>query len=167
MRHLFDEGCIVMKIFFDTEFIEDGRTIDLMSIGMVREDGTTYYAEVEECDLTRANDWVKQNVIPHLVGGEARKPRHIIRKEIIQFAVNDPEFCAYYCSYDWVSLCQLFGMMIDLPSGWPMFCRDIKQLACDKGNPRLPLQSTTEHHALNDALWTKSAYEFLTAQGLL
>lgn len=27
-----------MKIWFDTEFIEDGKTIDLISIGMVRED---------------------------------------------------------------------------------------------------------------------------------
>jgi len=28
-----------MKIWFDTEFYEDGRTIDLISIGLVREDG--------------------------------------------------------------------------------------------------------------------------------
>jgi hypothetical protein len=29
---------------FDTEFIEDGRTIDLISIGIVCEDGREYYA---------------------------------------------------------------------------------------------------------------------------
>ena len=28
-----------MKFFYDTEFIEDGHTIDLVSIGIVREDG--------------------------------------------------------------------------------------------------------------------------------
>lgn len=28
-----------MRIWFDTEFIEDGKTIDLISIGLVREDG--------------------------------------------------------------------------------------------------------------------------------
>jgi 3' exoribonuclease, RNase T-like len=33
-----------VKIFYDTEFIEDGRTIDLISIGMVAEDGREYYA---------------------------------------------------------------------------------------------------------------------------
>ena len=39
-----------MKIFFDTEFIEDGKTIDLLSIGAVRDDGETYYAEPAEAD---------------------------------------------------------------------------------------------------------------------
>lgn len=29
------------QVFFDTEFIEDGRTIELLSIGMVRDDGRT------------------------------------------------------------------------------------------------------------------------------
>jgi hypothetical protein len=154
-----------MRIFFDTEFIEDGVTIDPISIGLVREDGKTYYAEVAETDLGRANDWVKENVIPNLRGGNALKPKHVIRDEIIQFVTGEPEFWAYYCSYDWVMLCQIFGAMIDLPKGWPMFCRDIKQLACDKGDPPLPPQITTEHHALNDALWTKDAYEFLTNLG--
>lgn len=32
--------------------------------------------------------------------------------------------------YDWVVLCQLYGTMMDLPKGWPMYCRDVKQL-CD------------------------------------
>jgi len=60
-----------MKIFFDTEFIEDGHTIDLISIGMVKEDengaASFFYAENSECDLNRADPWVKENVIPHLV----------------------------------------------------------------------------------------------------
>lgn len=33
-----------MKFFYDTEFIEDGKTIDLISIGIVAEDGLEYYA---------------------------------------------------------------------------------------------------------------------------
>ena len=37
-----------MKIFFDTEFIEDGKTIELLSIGLVREDGKIRWtAEIE------------------------------------------------------------------------------------------------------------------------
>jgi hypothetical protein len=31
-----------MRFWFDTEFIEDGKTIDLMSIGVVAEDGRKY-----------------------------------------------------------------------------------------------------------------------------
>jgi len=33
-----------MRYWYDTEFIEDGSTIDLISIGIVAEDGREYYA---------------------------------------------------------------------------------------------------------------------------
>lgn len=148
-----------MKIWFDTEFIEDGKTIELISIGMVREDGRTYYAECEECDLNRANDWVKANVIPHLSG--RKTPRKQIAEQIVEFACETPEFWAYYADYDWVALCQLYGTMMDLPQGWPMFCMDLKQLTVGLGNKRLPDQESTEHNALNDAIWTKTAWESL------
>ena len=36
-------------------------------------------------------------------------------------------FYAYYADYDWVAFCWLFGKMIDLPKGFPMYCRDLKQ----------------------------------------
>lgn len=55
-----------MKYFFDTEFIEDGRTIDLISIGIVAEDGREYYAINYDCDFTKASDWVQENVLCHL-----------------------------------------------------------------------------------------------------
>lgn len=38
------------------------------------------------------------------------------------------EFYGYYCDYDWVVFCWLFGKMIDLPKGFPMYCKDLKQL---------------------------------------
>lgn len=151
-----------MKIWFDTEFIEDGKTIDLISIGMVREDGATYYAENVECDLSRASQWVKDNVLVHL--GQTRRPpmqRDTIASEVFAFVGEKPEFWAYYADYDWVALCQLFGTMMELPDGWPMYCRDVKQLCDDLGNPKLPAQSSTEHHALADAIWTKQAWDFL------
>lgn len=150
-----------MRLWFDTEFIEDGRTIDLVSIGIVAADGREYYAECEEADLSRADDWVRQNVLCHLTGD--RKPRAQIAKEIVAFAAGPvrPEFWAYFADYDWVALCQLFGRMIDLPNGWPMFCRDVKQLATDLGDPVLPTQTSTEHNALHDARWTRHAWMFL------
>jgi 3' exoribonuclease, RNase T-like len=54
------------KYFLDTEFIEDGATIDLISIGIVCEDGREYYAINYDCDRTKANDWVKENVLKFL-----------------------------------------------------------------------------------------------------
>lgn len=151
-----------MKIWFDTEFIEDGKTIDLISIGMVREDGRTLYLENLSADYTRASQWVRDNVMVHLDLGKHGVSREEIGPEILKFVGQDkPEFWAYYCSYDWVALCQLYGRMIDLPKGWPMFCRDVKQLCASLGDLKLPEQTGQEHNALQDALWTRRAWEFL------
>lgn len=158
-----------MRFWFDTEFIEDGRTIDLLSIGIVAEDGREFYAENNEADLSRGSGWVQHNVIVHLDWLNHGKTRTEIRDAVLQFVSEypittgptKPEFWAYYADYDWVALCQLFGTMMDLPKGWPMYCRDVKQLCDDLGNPRLPEQGKGEHHALADARWTRAAWEHL------
>lgn len=172
-----------MKYFLDTEFIEDGETIKLLSIGIVAEDGRELYAEVDprDVDHDKADQWVKDNVIAHLwhkqkdksefngwirdggVGGLLTR-RHIAL-EVAAFclgASTKPEFWAYYADYDWVGFCQLFGRMIDLPKGWPRYCNDVKQLAMTHGDPKLPEKTGRVHNALEDARWTKLAYESLT-----
>lgn len=45
---------------------------------------------------------------------------------------NDIQFFGYYADYDWVLFCSLFGRMIDLPKGFPMYCRDLKQMLDEK-----------------------------------
>jgi 3' exoribonuclease, RNase T-like len=158
----------VTRYFVDTEFIEDGRTIDLLSLGIVAEDGRQGYWQSLDCDLRRANEWIKANVLPHLVYGTGRTPwfsRAEIARELRDFVSPEqygrPEFWGYYADYDWVAVCQLFGTMMDLPTGWPMYCRDIKQWADDLGNPQLPEQGKGEHHALADAQWNRKAWQFL------
>lgn len=151
-----------MKFWLDTEFIEDGRTIDLLSIAVVSEDGRTYYAEPSGVDYSRASEWVKANVLPHLTGRV--RSRAQIAEDLIGFMGEEPEIWAYYADYDWVVLCQLFGTMMDLPKGWPMYCRDVKQLADSKGNPRLPERILEEHNAMNDAQWTREAWLFLQSK---
>jgi hypothetical protein len=169
-----------MKYFYDTEFIEDGKTIDLISIGIVSEDRRTYYAISNEFDATKASEWVKENVLAKLPEKNvnlsdlsisprikeeslAWKSREQIKNEIIAFIGEDkPELWAYYADYDHVALCQLFGRMIDLPKNFPFYTMDIKQLCKSIGDPRLPEQGKGEHNALDDAKWNKVAYEFLT-----
>lgn len=148
-----------MRFWFDTEFIEDGRTIELISIGVFSEDRRKYYAEPAECDLSRADTWVQENVFPHLHG--RKTPRSVIARELIEFMGFEPEIWAYYADYDWVALCQLYGRMLDIPKGWPKFCRDVKQLCDSLGNPKLPKQEMDEHNALADAIWTAQAWRFL------
>ena len=163
IRHRSD----VRRYFFDTEFIEDGKTIDLLSIGIVSDDGREYYAASLEADQSRADDWVRANVLPLLppTGDVAWKSRVTIRDEVTAFLLADakPEVWAYYADYDWVALCQLFGRMIDLPKGLPMFCMDLKQLSVMVGSPKHPEMNGHEHSALDDARWNRDLYNFLTA----
>lgn len=150
-----------MRFWFDTEFIEDGKSIDLISIGIKAEDGREYYAESVDCDQSRACPWVAENVLPHLTG--ERIPRKQIAAEIVEFVGARPEFWAYYGAYDWVVLCQLYGRMVDLPKTWPMWCRDLKQLCEARGDPQLPPNSGVAHNALADAVWTAECWKMLTA----
>jgi hypothetical protein len=55
-----------MKFWLDTEFIDDGKTIELISIGIVSEDGREYYAQSCEFDLDKISEWVQENVLPSL-----------------------------------------------------------------------------------------------------
>jgi hypothetical protein len=81
----------------------------------------------------------------------------------LAFAGSDPEFWGFYADYDWVLLCQLFGTMMELPEGWPRYCRDVKQEA-DRLRLRLPKPTIgIEHHALHDARWLKFAHEWMEA----
>lgn len=166
-----------MKYFYDTEFIEDGKTIDLISIGIVAEDGRTYYAISNEFDATKANSWVTENVLSKLETDPVLyKSRKQIKEDLLVFIGHEndivafpedgkPEFWAYYADYDHVVLCQLFGTMMNLPKGWPMYTRDVKQLCDSLDNPRLPEQIVGEHNALDDAKWNKTVYEFLINLG--
>jgi hypothetical protein len=90
-----------------------------------------------------------------------------------------PEFYAYFADYDWVVFCSLFGTMMDLPKGFPMYCNDLKQTLDEKEKTYLKStvinminslsehsnypKQTNEHNALADAKWNKELYEFLQA----
>lgn len=56
-----------MRYWYDTEFIEDGKTIDLISIAVVAQDGRELSMQSTEFDPSKASLWVKENVFPHLV----------------------------------------------------------------------------------------------------
>lgn len=281
-----------MKYFFDTEFheyhkqpkmgfFEIGKpipTIDLISIGIVCEDGREYYAiskdfdiadawnsyqesvaEVTELVSSNGNEviqfkfessdiikwkllykgfktnyvkddvlktyWLRKNVLESIEmdlfklhckanvghkGIEGRgnykafkwmldtygKTNKQIAKEIKEFVlykdpIKDIEFYAYYADYDWVVFAQLFGKMIDLPKGFPFYCRDLNQTLDEKAaieNDRHQVNTirdlyfgttsndmikfwknhhpkypkqTNEHNALDDARWNFELYKFL------
>lgn len=190
-----------MKYFIDTEFIEGfhkplfGKRrhfIDLISIGIVAEDGRTYYAISNEYNYNDADRWVKDNVIlsaySESVNGDARNAmdcsnfhkhigksnQHIAQDLLLFFQCSEDhlfwrapasvEIYGYYADYDWVLFCSLFGRMIDLPKGFPMYCRDLKQMMDErrltkewkeKNHP----EPENEHNALADAIWNKELHQ--------
>lgn len=203
-----------MKYFIDTEFIEGfhkpllGKRrhfIDLISIGIVCEDGREYYAVSNEYRYSDADEWVKKNVIltayKSSVSGDARnqfdatdfhhhfgKSNSQIASDITNFIYNteypmaetavqkafvrigqiSPVFYGYYADYDWVLFCSLFGRMIDLPKGFPMYCRDLKQMMDEKGldaewkRGNCP-DPEGEHNALVDAKFNRELYNLIEA----
>lgn len=167
-----------MRWFLDTEFHEDGKTIDLISIALVSEHGKQYYAVSSEFDVGRCSPWLHQHVLPKLPPREQWKPRHQIAEEIRLLVIGAgppfkpkqrPEFWAYYGDYDWVALCQLYGTMMRLPPGMPHLCLDFMQAIMHAGISKddLPKQDPeTEHDALGDALWLRRAFEWCHNQQL-
>lgn len=164
-----------MRYFFDTEFIEDGLTIDLISLGMVSEDGRELYLINKDANHSKADDWVKENVIAQLPPCPPETdmtiymnkkdgiwcPHASFKSLIWSFVGEDdkPEFWSYYSSYDWVALCQCWGRMLDIPKHFPKYCRDLKQLIASMGITKLPKQLKDEHNALADAHWIKEQFE--------
>jgi hypothetical protein len=97
---------------------------------------------------------------------------------------NEVVFKAYYADYDWVMLCTIFGTMMYLPEGFPMYCVDLKQeldrktklikwngqgkmelsfndkLSVIKGRDAYPKQKD-EHSAAADARWNLELDRFI------
>lgn len=156
-----------MRFFYDCEFIEDGRTIDLVSIGVVGEDGREYYAISAEFDPDRAGAWVRTNVLSKLPSPSSPlwRSRARIRDELLEFLTADgpPELWAWVAAYDHVALCQLWGSMVDLPRSMPRYTRELKQLWDEAGRPELPRAPRDAHDALADARHNLAKYQAIVA----
>ena len=210
-----------MKYFYDTEFLEGTQktwwkfgnskpTIDLISIGIVCEDGREYYAISKDFNLKEAWDrydekiqyfngdmrnqfpnrrkykeyWIRENVLKPIYyelvrkekfeswsrGGDFSykelkrllkkygKTNKQIAQEVKNFCYSDKEtrdgggqivggsfipnkypnieLYGYYSAYDHVALSWIFGKMIDLPKGFPMYTIDLKQMFDEKQGSR-------------------------------
>jgi hypothetical protein len=165
------------RILYDT-------TIELISIGMVREsDGKELYLVNRDMPVKRIkkHPFLSKHVWPSLprLHGEMRialrdplnkanpcvQPLSEIAARVRRFITDthDPQLWAWYGAYDHVALAQLFGPMIDLPNGIPMWTNDLRQEAERLGNPRLPEQPSGCHNALADARHNLVRAQFLDA----
>lgn len=149
-----------MRYFLDTEFSERPSTIELISLGLVSEDGRELYLESSEFDDSACNAWVKANVLPHLGPKDQRDSRAGMRLRLFDFILQHeaPEFWGYYAAYDWVAFCWIFGPMADLPHGWPMMAYDLRQWLDHKGLKHVRQPDDMPHHALSDARWIRDTF---------
>jgi hypothetical protein len=150
---------MVYRYFYDCEFIEDGRTVDLVSIGVVDEFGREFYAVSTQFDDSRAVPWVRRNVLDKLPSPSdpAWRSRDRIRDDLYEFLIEPVkgrdeqiELWAWYAAYDHVALAQLWGAMPALPREIPRFTKDLRQLWDDQDRPPLP-GAQGRHDALVDA----------------
>jgi hypothetical protein len=130
-----------VRFFYDCEFIEDGRTIELVSIGVVDTEGREFYAVSTEFDSDRAGRWVRANVLPKLPSPNdpAWRSRERIRADLLAFLTapgEEIELWAWVAAYDHVALCQLWGAMPALPRPLPRFTRELRQRWEDAGPAR-------------------------------
>jgi hypothetical protein len=145
-----------VRYFYDCEFIEDGQTITLVSIGVVDENGREFYAVSTEFDPSRAIDWVRRNVLNQLPApaNPAWRSRRQIRDDLLAYLLEPAEpieLWAWMASYDHVVLAQLWGDMRALPRQLPRFTHELRQLWESAGSPPLPAAGDDAHDALADA----------------
>lgn len=148
------------RIWYDFEFIEDGFTIDPISIGMVDDTDRTLHLFNRDCDLSKRNQWVIDNVWIPEDDSPLWRPKHILADEILSFIGDKPvELWADYCAYDHVCLMQFWGRMIDKPHQLPFYTNDVRALAdwlvIDWES--LP-EPEDEHNALSDARASKARW---------
>jgi hypothetical protein len=174
-----------LRLFYDCEFVERGRDlpIQLVSIGMIREDGTELYRiNPESLSNVSKHPWLSVNVGPYLpikaspgiLEWDEQHPEYQyvsmsldnLITDVLAFIQGTPnvELWAYYGAYDHVVLCQLFGSMAELPAGVPMFTHDVQQLIEVRPQVKLPAEPWKIHHALDDARWARDAFNAVTGE---
>jgi len=134
----------IMKIFFDTEFTGLHKNTTLISIGLVDENGRTFYAEFTDYDESQCDDWIKENVIKHLEFDNDKDETTELKvcdkwgicgnKEFIKTQLKEwlseydiVELVSDVCHYDMILFIDIFGGAFDIPKNVNPACHDINQ----------------------------------------
>jgi len=179
------------KLFLDTEFTGLHQKSSLISLGMVAEDGSDFYAEFTDYAPEQITDWLKNNVMNHLlfkdwednqIEGEKgshwrlKGDRSFITKYLREYLKRFDQVACWldYAAYDWVLFCELFGGSMHLPPQLYYIPFDLPTLFLIKNiDPDISRESFLEgelsahdqkgvrHNSLWDAQLTYMAYQKL------
>lgn len=160
------------KIFYDTEFTGLHKGTTLISIGCVSEFGDQFYFELTDYDKTQIDDWLKSNVIAHLINkpklmGNTLACQKKIENWLRQF--GQVEMWSDCLSYDWVLFNHLWGHAFSIPKFIYYIPMDlstylrIKNIDPDISREEFINNSVkgTKHNSLYDAKVIKACYEKL------
>lgn len=172
-----------MKVFFDTEFTGLHQNTSLISIGLIAEDGRTFYAELIDYDQHQVDEWLQKNVINNLIVHPDRKHYYLVTDNDAIYKDNsatikdrledwlsqfeEVEMWSDCLSYDWVLFNQLFGHAFNIPKNVYYIPFDICTLMKIKGvDPDINREEFAgiegdKHNALHDAKVIKACYEKL------
>jgi hypothetical protein len=179
-----------MKVFFDTEFTGLHKNTTLISIGLIAENGKTFYAEINNYDKLQVDEWIKQNVIANLkfndipygtcipkipicltdkyeMKSNSSEVAECLKIWLEQF--DEVEMWSDCLSYDWVLFNHLYGHAFNIPKNVYYIPFDICTLFKLKGvDPDISREEfadykgdTKKHNALHDAILIKECYDKL------
>lgn len=159
-----------MKVFFDAEFTGLDKSAELLSIGLVSEDGQEFYAEVSDYDDAKVSKWVRENVIAHFTKSLVLTKKELkleLEKWLCRF--DKVDVWADVGHYDWVLFCDVFGGAFSIPKHVRYICFDLATLFLARGiDPDVNREEfagtkgkIAKHNALWDAKVAKACYEKL------
>lgn len=173
-----------MKIFFDTEFTGLHQFTTLVSIGLIAEDGSTFYAELTDYDKSQVDEWIQTNVIDNLTIDDVNlldidSETNIVAKgnsTIVATSLKawlsrfeSVEIWSDCLAYDWVLFCNLFGGALNIPDNVYYIPMDICTLMKIKGiDPDISREEFIDesidgvkHNSLYDAKVIQACYNKL------
>lgn len=179
-----------MKVFFDTEFTGLHQHTTLVSIGMVAEDGKTFYAELNDYDEEQIDSWLESNVLQKLhykdqkfrpankfssrehmrLLGSTKQVALALESWLGQF--DKVEMWSDCLAYDWMLFNQIFGHAFSIPGNVYYIPFDICTYFKLKGlDPDISREGFIgysvkgeKHNALYDAQVIKACYEKLAGE---
>lgn len=164
-----------MKLFFDTEFTGLHKDTTLLSIGIIDENGRTFYGEMVDYDESQLNDWLRDNVIANFTR-EAIYTKEQLKKDLTKWLQaydygEQIEIWSDCLAYDWVLFCDIFGGAFEIPKNIYYIPFDIctmmklKGVDPDINREKFAFGDTPEvaqkHNALWDAKVIRACYENL------
>jgi hypothetical protein len=149
----------MVKIFIDTEFT-DFVDIDLISIGMVDENGREFYAERNDFEMKLCNPFVHEIVLPQLKKNHHQVMSYTVLSKSLQewigFYSKSGCLLCYDSYVDYVLFAEAFAQKI------PFNLRHnniFTKLNMDVFENYFVENNVLQHHALNDARANKKAFE--------